>query len=177
MQARGGFGYFCEPLFVAAGLLYAANTLWWKPATSDATSFVHCYLGDVLCMPVIVPVTLWLQQRLGLRPRELRPGRRELLLHWLLWSMCFEWLGPRLPVLAPGAVADPWDAVAYGAGGLLAAFAWGSRTGARVEEVVPGSVPSGGALLGRLAVAVGVALAVLLAYRVGAVVRLDCSRW
>lgn len=167
MSERSGFRYWREPLCVAAVALYVLNSVWWKPMTCDPTSFVHCYLGDVLCLPVCVPVTLWLQRRVGLRSDDRRPTPGELLLHWLLWTACFEWLGPQMPLLAPGAVSDPWDAVAYGIGGLVAAVVWRPQRG----EKLSGTVPSFADVAGRAAVAMAVAVFVLSAYRFGVVFR------
>lgn len=167
MPKRSGFRYWREPLCVVAVVLYVANSVWWKPMTVDPGSFVHCYLGDILCLPVCVPVTLWLQRRVGLRSDDRCPTPHELLLHWLLWSACFEWLGPQLPLLAPGAVSDPWDAVAYGVGGLLAAVVWRPQPG----ESLLGTGPSFAAMAGRTAVAMAVAVFVLSAYRFGVVFR------
>ena len=156
------FAYWREPLCLLSALLYACNCFWWKPCTDDPSSFVHCYLGDVLCLPVLLPVTLWLQRRCGLRGHDGAPTAAEWLGHWGLWSLCFEWLGPALPLLAPGAVRDPWDAVAYGAGGVAAAAVWRvgpSSVGADSRRVV--------CAFGRFVVAVAVAAFVLSAYRVG----------
>jgi hypothetical protein len=167
MPKRPGFRYWRDPLCVVAVLLYVANSVWWKPMTADPSSFVHCYLGDLLCLPVCVPVTLWLQRRVGLRRDDCRPTPGELLLHWLLWSACFEWIGPQMPLLAPGAVSDPWDAVAYGVGGLLAALIWRSQPSERL--LCPG--PTAAAMVGRVGIAMIVALLVLSAYRFGIVFR------
>jgi hypothetical protein len=171
MSKRPGFRYWREPLCVVAVVLYVANSVWWKPMTVDPRSFVHCYLGDILCLPVCVPVTLWLQRRVGLRSDDRCPTLPELLLHWLLWSACFEWLGPRIPLLAPGAVSDPWDVVAYGVGGLVAAVVWRPQRVDNLLGTVLGTVPTFAALAGRAAVAMAVAVFVLGAYRFGVVFR------
>lgn len=162
------FAYWREPLCVLAALLYACNCFWWKPCTADPSAFVHCYLGDLLCLPVLMPVALWLHRRLRLRVHDDAPTAREWLAHWVLWSVCFEWFGPALPLLAPGAVRDPWDTVAYGVGGLLAALVWrGGRTPARP---VPWRIRAG-RWVGSFAISAAVAGFVLSAYRVGASVR------
>jgi len=132
--------------------------------TSDPAAFVHCYFGDVLCLPVCIPVTLWLQRKLSLRRHDLRPTGVEIGLYWILWTGCFEWLGPLVPALAPGAVADPWDAVAYAIGGLIAAMVW--REGRCPRQ---GGAPSAYQLIGRAAIAMVVAVCVLSAYRFGVV--------
>ena len=164
MTARR-FTYWQEPLCLLAVLLYACNHFWWKPCVADMSSFVHCYLSDFLCLPVLLPVTLWLQRLLGLRGHDDAPSYRECAAHWLLWTCCFELLGPAAPALAPGAVADPWDAVAYGVGGLLVAWLW--RRGSAREDR---RAPLGRGLLGvagSAVVALAVSALVLSAYQVG----------
>lgn len=168
MHDHDGFRYWREPLCLMAAALYVANSVWLKPMTPDPTAFVHCYLGDVLCLPVCIPATLWLQRTLGLRRHDLRPDVCEIGLHWILWTVCFEWLGPLLPTLAPGAVSDPWDAVAYAVGGLLAAVAWRER---QARGRCPGVPPSALEVVGRATVAALVAGFVLSAYRFGVVFR------
>lgn len=137
----------------------------------EPESFVCCYFGDVLCMPVCLPVTLWLQRQVGVRLHDCVPTGRELLLHWILWSCCFELLGPRLPLLAPGAVCDPLDTVAYAVGGLFAYIFW--RSGARraVSLRSPVSVASWSQRGGRIMVAIAVATLVLSGYRFGVAFR------
>ena len=159
------FTYWQEPLCLLAVLLYACNYFWWKPRVEDASSFVHCYLSDLLCLPVLLPVTLWLQRCLGLRGHDRAPSYGECAAHWCLWSCSFELLGPALPQLAPGAVGDPWDAVAYGVGGLMVAFAWRRREVAGCAEAPRSRRLLG--LAGRAAVALLVAACVLSAYRIG----------
>lgn len=166
MPERPGFRYWREPLCLGAAALYLANSVWWKSLASDPTAFVHCYFGDVLCLPVCVPVTLWLQRCLGLRGDDRQPTTRELVLLWGLWSLCFEWLGPHVSSLAPGAVSDPWDAVAYGVGGVLAALVWRPQHAELSgKQRWGGDAVKLGAVLGRLTIAVLVALVVLSAYR------------
>lgn len=161
MANRGRFRYGLDPVCLTAAALYVANRFWWKRLCEDPDAFVHCYFGDVLCLPVCLPLVLWLQRRLGLRGHDAAPTWREVAGHWLWWSCCFEWLGPRLPSLAPGAVADPFDALAYAAGGLLAALLWRSgRVGANA-----------GGHLGRLALATAFAAAVLVCYQGAAALR------
>ena len=168
MAARR-FAYWQEPLCLAAAALYLCNSFWWKPCTEAPTSFVHCYLGDVLCLPVLLPVALWLQRGLGLRAHDGGPTAGEWLGHWALWSVCFEVLGPSAPLLAPGAVADPWDVVAYGCGGLAAAWCWRAPAAER-------RAPSGAGVrrprrVAKSALAVAVSLGVLSVYHVDILIR------
>jgi hypothetical protein len=93
------------------------------------------------------------------------PSAREWLGHWALWSFCFELAGPALPLLAPGAVRDPLDVVAYGAGGVVAACWWRARAGSRQATSGPRRV------FARACVAGAVAGFVLSAYGVRAIWR------
>lgn len=158
MSPRTPFRYFRDPVCLGATGLYVLNRNWLAPLAADPGAFVRCYLGDVLCLPVGVPVVLWLQRQFGLRDHDLPPCIGELALHWLLWSLCFEWLGPRLPALAPGAVGDPWDVVAYAAGGLVAGCLWRSPPWPPFADLSPRP-----ALL-RVLLAFAFALVVLSAY-------------
>ena len=162
MPARR-FAYCREPLFALAALLYACNSAWWKPCAPDEAWFVRGYLGDVLCLPVLLPATLWLQRRLGLRAHDEPPSPWEWLGHWALWSVCFELVGPALPLLVPGAVRDPLDVVAYGIGAAAAAVWWGTSGGSLRAR--PADAKRWAA---RALVAAGVAGFVLSAYRVRA---------
>lgn len=168
MTARR-FVYWQEPLCLIAVLLYACNHLWFKPRVADTSSFVHCYLSDCLCLPVLLPVTLWLQRRLGLRGHDHAPSYLECAAHWLVWTCCFELLGPAFPAFAPGAVADPWDAVAYGAGGWLVAWSWRRGTADACESAPSARRMRG--IAGSAVVAVAVSGLVLSAYQVGSAAR------
>ncbi|MCB9877257.1 MAG: hypothetical protein H6835_06600 [Planctomycetes bacterium] len=172
MSDRSGFRYWRDPLCVGAAVVYALNRYWWKPLLPGSASFVHGYLGDVLLLPVLVPIALAVQRRLGLRAHDGPPTVVELLVHWMLWSWCFEWLGPRLPALAPGAVADPWDLLAYAAGGMLAALWW--RGGFCARGHFAGAVP----VVQRATVALALSLPVLGAYHAapGGCLALDAPR-
>ncbi|MEC8253358.1 MAG: hypothetical protein VX044_09105 [Planctomycetota bacterium] len=158
------FAYWREPLWLMAAALYACNSVWWKPCAADPTSFIHCYFGDVLCLPVLLPVALWLQRGLRLRAHDGAPTVSEWLGHWALWSFCFEVLGPAVPALAPGAVSDPWDVVAYGCGGILAAWCWRARS--CEGRAARGAEAAFARSVARSALAVAVSLGVLSAYHV-----------
>ena len=79
--------------------------------------------------------------------------------------MCFEVLGPAAPLLAPGAVADPWDVVAYGCGGLAAAWCWRAPVGEPSSNAgVRGELTR---RVAKSVLAVAVSLGVLSTYHVG----------
>jgi hypothetical protein len=126
MMPESRFRYWRDPVCLGAVAIYLLNRFVVKPATGDPGDFWHCYANDVLCLPVWLPVALWLQRLLRVRTHDLPPTLGEIALHWLLWSLFFEGLGPSLQGVFPNAVADPWDVVAYAAGGGIAAWLWKS---------------------------------------------------
>lgn len=83
---------------------------------------VHDYLNDLLCLPLFLPVILGLQARLGIRRHHRPPTMLEILHNWLIFSIVFELVLPRLSLF--NSVADPWDCVAYLAGGIAAWLVW-----------------------------------------------------
>ena len=66
-----------------------------------------------------------MQRWLHLRENDGPPTIGEITLYWMVWSILFEWIGPRI---MPGrTVGDPWDVLAYAAGAVLAALWWHRR--------------------------------------------------
>ena len=116
------FPYLRDPLFVAACLLYAVNRWAVKPHVHDG--FLHGQFDDLLLIPCALPPLLLAQRWLKLREHDRPPAFSEIALHLTIWSILFEVLGPH--ILA-GTVGDPWDVVAYVAGGIFAGF-WWNRT-------------------------------------------------
>jgi ubiquinone/menaquinone biosynthesis C-methylase UbiE len=110
------FGYVFDPLFLLSCSLYAANRWWIKPHCHIA--FFHNWFNDTLLIPCALPVILLIQRWLGIRGRDSAPTFGEVAGHVIGWSILFELIGPYiLPT-----TGDPWDAVAYACGGLVA---WG----------------------------------------------------
>jgi hypothetical protein len=58
-------------------------------------------------------------------PRRLRrdPGWWEILQHWVIFSIVFEVILPRMPNVFRH-TSDPWNVVAYLAVGILAGICW-----------------------------------------------------
>lgn len=135
------FRYLRDPVFLVAVALYLLNRFVVRPATGDPGDFFHCYLNDVLCLPFWMPPLLWICRGLGLRRHDAPPTVGELLFYVLLWSLWFEGIAPASPIRAwfPETVGDPWDVVAYAAGGLIGGLLW--RSGRAVESAVPASRP------------------------------------
>lgn len=113
------FRYARDPLCLAACACYAVNR-WLLPLTLKGT-FLRNYFADTLLIPAALPLMLWLQHRLGIRPYPTRPGWAEISLHLVVWSIAAELVAPHLFTHATG---DPWDVAAYAAGAIVSGLVW-----------------------------------------------------
>jgi ubiquinone/menaquinone biosynthesis C-methylase UbiE len=111
------FAYLFDPLFLACCALYAANRWLIKPHVHLA--FFHNWFNDILLIPCAMPPLLFVHDLLHLRPRNAWPSALEITAHLVGWSILFEVIGPHIM----RTTGDPWDVVAYAAGGLFA-WAW-----------------------------------------------------
>jgi hypothetical protein len=116
------FAYLRDPLFLGSVLLYLANRLVLKPLLPNA--FCHSYLNDLLCLPLWVPVMLWIMRRLSLRHHDRPPEAHEILVPLILWPVIFELVLPQAPGFTGLAISDYVDVLFHAAGGLLAAGFW-----------------------------------------------------
>lgn len=115
------FRYALDPICLAAIGLYALNRWCFKPA-GIAPAFTHGYVNDLLCLPIFVPISLMLQRWLHVRRHDHPPLAWEVTQHWIVFSILFEIVFPRLA--AYRSTADGWDLVAYAAGGVIAWVGW-----------------------------------------------------
>jgi hypothetical protein len=113
------FGYGFDPLCLAACGLYVLNRFWLRPRFGGA--FLQGQFNDLLLIPAALPLVLWLQRRLGLRPHDQRPRWSEITLHLVVWSIAAEWAAPHL---FAHATADWRDLVAYATGAVVAGCWW-----------------------------------------------------
>jgi len=113
------FAYARDPVCVVACAGYAINR-WLLPAALRG-AFLRNYFSDVLLIPAALPLALWLQGRLGLRPVDAKPQWSEILLHVVIWSVAAELIAPRFVARATG---DPWDVAAYVGGALVSGLIW-----------------------------------------------------
>ena len=102
-------------LLAAAGLLYAALQLNRRWLHYSLPAALNAYLGDVLCLPLILSATRWLLRRLRLVPPRFVLPDAWIFNAWLLTAVVFEVVLPRLRSTA---TADGLDVVAYAAGAL-----------------------------------------------------------
>ena len=113
------FGYLRDPLCVVACVLYVVNRGWLRGHLGGA--FLRGHFNDLLLIPAALPLVLWLQRRLGVRPDDRSPRWGEIALHVAVWSFAAEWLMPHLTARATG---DWRDVVAYSVGAVVAGCWW-----------------------------------------------------
>lgn len=79
-------------------------------------SLVTSYLADILALPLILSVALWVMRHVYFR----RPDF-SLPVSWIIatWAVLGVWFELILPIFQPHTIADGFDIVAYGLGGLL----------------------------------------------------------
>jgi hypothetical protein len=113
------FGFWKDFLCLLACAAYALNR--WLLAPHSASLFLHGYFNDLLLIPAALPLLLWVQRKLDLRPHDAPPSFAEVFLHLVIWTIICEVIGPRM---FHHSVGDPFDALAYAAGGLVAWVWW-----------------------------------------------------
>ncbi len=113
------FRYLRDRLFLLCCLAYAVNRWLLKPHLHSV--FLHSYFNDTLLIPCALPPVLLAQRWLKLRRHDAPPEASEILFQLVVWSILFEWVGPHI---MPHTIGDPWDVLAYAAGGLLAGLWW-----------------------------------------------------
>jgi hypothetical protein len=123
-ESSRSFGYIADPACVVSLVLYALNRYFLRPHHIGG-SFTHGYFNDVLCLPLFVPMILYSQHLIGLRKHFGFPRPWEIFQNWLVFTVVFQVLIPRFPktFIAAG---DPYDILAYLAGGIIAGFYWSS---------------------------------------------------
>lgn len=109
-----------DALWVSSVALVVLNKWWIKPHFAGA--FWHGSLNDLLCLPVWMPVCVWMLARLRLRDAS-PPKPLEIAVSLLFWSLVFEvWL-PQTDVFGRFSPGDPMDVLAYAVGGFFG-FVW-----------------------------------------------------
>ena len=112
------FRYLRDSLFLIACGLYALNRWAIKPWSTSA--FSHGYFSDLLLIPCALPPVLWIQKLLGIRKNKDAPTMGELAFHLIIWSVLFEFAGPRIM-----RVTGDWlDVATYTVGAVFSAIWW-----------------------------------------------------
>jgi len=113
------FRYLRDPLFLTGCCAYALNRWLLKPRVHS--TFLHSHFNDLFLIACALPPLLLAQRWLGLRRHDAPPTPAEIIFHLSVWSLLFEWIGPHI---MPHTSGDPWDVVAYLAGGVFAGLWW-----------------------------------------------------
>jgi hypothetical protein len=128
------FRYFADPACIAALAVYALNRHVLKPHHIGGW-FTHGYLNDVLCLPLFVPMILYAQRLLKVRRHDGYPRFWEIAQQWAIFAVMFQAIIPRFPGIFISA-GDPWDMLAYAAGGIIAGIYWRSVSRRCPESLV-----------------------------------------
>jgi hypothetical protein len=115
------FQYIDDPICIISMSIYVLNRFVLKPHHLGGW-LVHDYLNDLLCLPIFVPIILRLQSALGIRRHHSPPTLLEVLHNSAIFSVLYYFVFPRLSAFS--SVADPWNSVAYLAGGVAAYVFW-----------------------------------------------------
>jgi hypothetical protein len=116
------FHYLRDPLFLVCVGAYFVNR-WVLKRIWDG-GFLHEHFNDLICIPFWVPIMLWMQRTVGMRPRDDVPHAHEVVIPLLLWSWVFEFLLPANSYFSRWCTRDYLDIVYYALGALLAALFW-----------------------------------------------------
>jgi hypothetical protein len=123
------FRYFADRLFLVCCTLYGLNR--WLVRPRVQSPFLRFWFNDLLLIPCALPVALWSFKVLNLRGNDEPPSLLELSWILVLWSLLFEWIGPKF---VPRTTADWRDVVMYWTGGICAWLIWRYRYSERFAD-------------------------------------------
>lgn len=105
-------------LALISALVYLINRwiLMPRPGTSV---FFRDYLGDILALPVYLPLSLYLSFKLEIVPAAYQLNHFHVLGAVILFSVIFEGI---VPLIDASATSDPFDMLAYLFGGFIVYF-------------------------------------------------------
>ncbi|KAA9340079.1 hypothetical protein [Adhaeribacter soli] len=104
---------FRNPLFISCALLYGLNVLFLQK--TYRFWFLQNYLNDLLCLPLVLFVTVFLQRTLFRKPAY-RLTVYQVGIAAVYFSVMFEAV---IPLFNQRYTADFWDVICYCSGGLL----------------------------------------------------------
>ncbi len=105
-------------LMILAGVsasIYVLNRFLLIPRLPEI-GFFNKYLGDMLALPVYLPLSFYLAWRLHLISEDFQFKITHIVGAGIIFSILFEGL---IPAIDATAIRDPWDILAYFAGGLV----------------------------------------------------------
>jgi hypothetical protein len=111
-----------NPFFLLAIGLYLVNRFLLD--LLDLSQYKVPYLNDMLCLPVVLTVALWLQQKLFSRSCRRRLNKAQVIFSVIYFAIFFEGI---LPAFSDRYTRDYWDIAAYAVGGVLYYFLFNPR--------------------------------------------------
>ena len=115
------FKYLSDPLFLFSVALYSINKSSLLMLGPCGCEICNWYLNDLLLIPVLVPIMLFLSRMFALRKDDSPPTFSEIVVLLTIWSVMFEIVGP---FCFGKGTSDPVDVFAYCLGGLTAWMVW-----------------------------------------------------
>ena len=106
-----------RPFFLVALSLYLINR--YLLAMLGLAHYKVPYLNDTLCLPVVLTVALWLQQKLFARTARARLNVAQVVFTVIYFAVFFEGI---LPAFSEKYTRDYWDILAYAVGGIIYYF-------------------------------------------------------
>ena len=115
------FHYLRDKLFIFSLTLYTFNKYSLLRPFFFETKFNYCYLNDLLLVPVILPIILFISKTFNIRNNNHPPIILEIIIPLIIWSISFEIIGP---YYFEHGISDPIDIVAYFLGGGVSWLIW-----------------------------------------------------
>jgi len=119
------FKYIFDPLFLFSITLYSINKCFFSGSENWNYAFCNYYLNDLLLVPVLVPIILFLSRILKFREYYSYPKYLEIVIPLVIWSVAFEIIGP---FYFTKGTSDPIDVLVYCIGGLISWIIWHQGT-------------------------------------------------
>lgn len=107
-----------QPVFIISASLFTLNLLYEK-VSHRAIPWVHAYMDDLLCMPVVLGLTLQIFRFIHPHKENYSFAWHHVLVAVVYYSFIFEWF---LPAHSSTYTRDLWDILCYALGGILFYF-------------------------------------------------------
>jgi hypothetical protein len=118
-----------DPVFLLFCTLFTGNKM--LEINGVFIPFVHAYMDDLICLPVILNIILFLFRKFIYPDDQYCFPLFFILSALLMFSLAFEVL---LPLRSDAYTADPWDILAYSLGGIFFHFRFNTGISDRVTS-------------------------------------------
>ena len=111
-----------NPFFLLALGLYLVNR--YLLDLLGFSDYKVLYLNDMLCLPIVLTVALWLQQKIFPRSARSRLNVAQVVFTVIYFAVFFEGI---LPAFSERFTRDYWDILAYAVGGVIFYFVFNPK--------------------------------------------------